>query len=241
MNCQHATLLIGADPYASSPELTAHLQGCPSCAELQREMLALESNIRRAVDSAPPAALQRPKAGVTDIRDATRAASVKERSGPLAWRGWALAASVALLAVAALWIARPSDSLAHDLIVHVNAEPQSWGSTQPVDARALQEILRKAGVAGWKIDSPEVMYAQTCFFRGHFVPHLVVHTVSGPVTVMVLPEEHVVGRRTFHEGGFAGVIVPAQQGSIAVLARGTTDVEDVARQMRLTLRPAAAP
>ncbi len=240
MNCQHATLLIGANPYASSPELTEHLHSCPSCAKFQSEMVTLESNIKRALDTAPPQAAQAPaKAAVSDIKEARVASMTRRQARPALWRGWAIAASVALAVVAALWIVRPSNTLAHDLIVHVNGEPHSWDSTRRVDTRSLEAILSKAGVADFRIASPEVTYAQTCFFRGHFVPHLVVHTVGGPVTVIVLPDEHVSVRQSFYEEGYAGVIVPAQHGGIAVLARGTANIDDVAQRMQLTLRSAA--
>ena len=240
MNCQHATLLIGADPYASSPELTEHLQSCPACAEFRSEMVTLESNIRRALESAPAAAVQAPpKAPVSDISEARVASAPRRRAPSTIWRGWAIAASVVLAVVAALWIVRPSDTLARDLIAHVNGEPQSWDSAQAVDTRSLEAILSKAGVADSRIASPDVTYAQTCFFRGHFVPHLVLHTVGGPVTVIVLPDEHVTKRQSFYEEGFSGVIVPAQHGSIAVLARGTANVDDIAQRMQLTLRSAS--
>ena len=40
-----------------------------------------------------------------------------------------------------------------------------------------------------------VSYANSCVFRGHHVPHLVVQTEAGPVTVMVLVHESGVVRR----------------------------------------------
>ena len=64
-------------------------------------------------------------------------------------------------------------------------------------------------------------YAQSCQFRGHTVPHLVVQTAMGPVTVMVLPHDSVAKTVRFDEEGYRGVIVPvAGHGSLAVLARG---------------------
>jgi hypothetical protein len=191
------------------------------------------------LESSPPAAVQAPpKAPVSDIRQARPASATRGRARPAHWRGWAIAASVTLAVIAGLWIMRPSNTLAHDVIAHVNGEPQSWDTTQPVDKPSLEAILSKAGVFDSRIASPEVTYAQTCFFRGHFVPHLVVHTAGGPVTVMVLPDEHVTGRQSFRDEGYAGVIVPAQHGSIAVLTRGTANIDDVAQRMQLTLRSA---
>jgi len=46
------------------------------------------------------------------------------------------------------------------------------------------------------------------------------------VTIMVLPREEVTGRVAFDEEGYRGVLMPAQRGSIAVLARGAVNVDD---------------
>lgn len=220
MNCEHARLLVGAEPYVTSPELAEHLQSCPSCHQFQSEMVALEANLRRALETAPAGA------GVT----------TPQRGRPGVWRGWGLAASVviAIMGTLAVWLLRPAESLAHDLVMHMAGEPHSWESTQPVDAHSLEEILKRAGVDS-NVTSGDVVYAQTCLFRGHYVPHLVVQTSSGPVTVMILPDERVAARASFYESGLAGVIVPASHGSIAVLARSTADIDAVAKRMRLAL------
>lgn len=234
MNCQHATLLIGADPYASSSELAEHLQSCPHCAEFHREMLSLEANIRRALEGSPPAvSATKAPASIANIRGAHPAP--KRRVRPASWRGWALAASLVVAVVGAVWLVRPSDTLARDVVAHVQGEPDSWRSTQVVDVHAVEDILHKAGVSDSNLVSQEVTYAQYCMFRGHFVPHLVLHTAKGPVTVMVLPEEHVTRRQTFSEGGYAGVIVPAPHGSLAVLSRGAGMMDSVAQKTWFTV------
>jgi hypothetical protein len=244
MNCQHATLLIGADPYTSSPELTEHLQSCPHCAEFQREMLGLEANIRRALEVPPPSIpATTPTANVASFKDARRAtaAVAGKHARPTLWRGWALAASLVVAVVGMLWLVRPSDTLAHDVVAHVQGEPNSWVSTEVVDVRALEELLHKAGVADSSLTSQHVTYAQYCFFRGHFVPHLVLSTAQGPVTVMVLPDEHVSSRETFHESGYAGVIVPAPHGSLAVLSRGAASMDSLAQQTWFTVGKRSQP
>ena len=91
--------------------------------------------------------------------------------------------------------------------------------------------MRGAGLA-LDITSDKIMYAQSCWFRGHYVPHLVIQTARGPATVLILRHEQVRARRTFHEAGMTGVIVPAEQGGIAVLTRGAGDLDDIAGQMR---------
>jgi hypothetical protein len=62
------------------------------------------------------------------------------------------------------------------------------------------------------------------------VPHLVVRTADGPVTILVLPHENIRERIVFSEGGYRGVLVPTARGSLAVLARDGRDVDAVVAQ-----------
>jgi hypothetical protein len=214
MTCDDARLLIGADPAASTPELEPHVRGCAACAQLRREMQALDSDIFRALQQPPEMARSSPP-----------------RQAP-GWRQWALAASAVLatFAVFALWLLRPSDTLAHDVVQHVQGEPDSWFATQQVSADELNHALNGAGVA-FHITADKIVYAQSCWFHGHYVPHLVVQTARGPATVMILRHEQVSGRRSFHEAGMSGVIVPVEHGSIAVVERGSDNLAEVAGQL----------
>ncbi len=217
MSCERARLRIGADPSGSAPELEQHLHDCADCRQFREEMRTLDANIRRALERPPPW-VGAPRLGAT-------------------WRPWALAASVllAMLAVLSVWLLRPSDTLAREVVAHVQEEPESWLARQHVDTQSIDETLRGAGVK-LDITSDRITYAQSCWFREHYVPHLVVQTAQGPVTVIILRNQRVNGRRTFHESGMSGVIVPAPQGSIAVLTRGGANVEGLATQMQQDVR-----
>ena len=217
MSCEQARLHIGADPSGTTPELEEHLQQCASCRQFREETRVLDANIRRA--------LERPPQRVGTRRPTTT------------WRPWALAASVllAMVAVLSVWLLHPTDTLARDVVAHVQEEPESWLARQHVDAQSIDEALRGAGVR-LDITSDRISYAQSCWFRDHYVPHLVVQTAHGPVTVLILRNQQVSGRRTFRESGMSGVIVPAPQGSIAVLAQGSANVDTLATQMQQDVR-----
>ena len=75
MTCDESRLALGADPSASTPALEEHVRGCAACAQLRREMQALDADILRALQQPPDIARARPG-----------------RQAP-AWRQWALAAS----------------------------------------------------------------------------------------------------------------------------------------------------
>jgi len=219
MTCDEARLQIGAEPSAASPELEEHLRACAACTRFHEEMLGLDADIRRALQQPPEVAARR------------------ARRRRALWQELALAAGLVLAMAAGLsvWLLRPSDTLAHEVVVHVQGEPESWLATQHASSGEIAAALRGAGVE-LELTSDRITYAQSCWFRGHYVPHLVVQTTQGPATVMILRHEHVAARRSFHEDGMSGVIVPAGAGSIAILARGGGNLDAVAGQMQQDVR-----
>jgi hypothetical protein len=231
MNCTDAHLAIGAEPNSLTPELEQHLPQCPGCAEYRREMVELDENIHRALqldlatfESDAPA---RPR--VRLVTDAPLPVQPRRAVG----QQWALAASVlfAVAVVLVLWGALPRHSLAADVVAHVVSEPIGANFGPPSSSAPLADVLRSANLRLDPIHD-EVVFAQTCFFRGRLVPHFVVRTDQGPVTVMILPNEKVNAAERFEESGFHGILLPdAGRGSIAVLSRSKLDAEQPAREI----------
>ena len=210
MNCQEARLLIGADPGADDPQVAEHVAGCAECARFRQEL--------RDMDRVVAAALR-----VDFDAAAPRAAPASRR--PL----WAMAASLVVVLVGAVaWLLNPRDTFAAQVIDHVNGEAFSLVRTsQAADSAELADILSRSGIR-LKSDAVLVSYAAACEFRGHIVPHLVVQTERGPVTVLVLAEEPAKGKSEhIDEGGYEGVVVPAPRGSLVVLGQDG-DVTSVA-------------
>ncbi len=232
MICSTARHTIGAEPRTTSPELEDHVRACAACAEYRREMRILDDNILRAL-ALEPAALRSDGAARAHVRAVTSGTElVRSRRFLAGNRGWALAASVVLAIGAALvlWSAFPRTSLASDVIAHVVMEPWSLNSAASVPRQALAAVLRRAGLQLDPLEG-EITFAQSCWFRGRWVPHFVVRTDQGPVTVLVLPHEDVRDVERFTQGGFSGMLLPAPQGSIAVLGRNGLDPQEPAQQV----------
>jgi hypothetical protein len=250
-----------ADPGDPSPALAEHLAGCGACAAWTAAARRFESRLGRALRSPPgataidlsagsraPASLHGAALpGTSALREGRP--EVAPRTG---WRrrglrltgGWLAAAASVLLVLAlstSLWLAAPHASLAADVVHHMAGEPQAWSRTDvPVAPTRLAAILRAAG-AELAPGGPMVSYAQSCAFRGHVVPHLVVQTSHGPVTVMLLVHESVAKPVRFDEGGYRGVLEPDDgHGSLAVLVRdqdaNAIAVREIAAQVRGALR-----
>lgn len=243
MNCEQARMAIGAEPRGGSAELEQHLAGCADCSGYRREMRALEAQLERAL--ALPLAAPRRGAEVVAFPVAPPAPPQAAQAPPAArpWRGWALAASLLLTVLLGVFVAggRDGEALATDVVEHMAGEIDSWDETRPLPQSALDLVLRRSGVRLERSELGDVVYAHSCWFRGHWVPHLVLRTPGGPVTVMVLPEESVDAEQRFDEGGYAGVIAPAAVGAVAVLSRGDAAVEEPLARVQRALAGAAQP
>jgi hypothetical protein len=70
-----------------------------------------------------------------------------------------------------------------------------------------------------------------CVFEGYVVPHLVVRTARGPVTVLLLRHRSVSERVQVAEQGYTGIVLPAPHGSIAIVGRDLKDLDGIAQQV----------
>lgn len=229
MKCSDVRFALGAEPGNEDPALAEHLDQCPSCAAYASDMHELDRRLKDALQVGVPE-LELPT-GPYPAPAPAAAAGGGGLAGRETTRRFALAASVAAVAVLAglLWAGFPRQSLASDVVSHMAHEPQAWTATRALSAAEIDAVMSRSGVR-LSGDLPDVTYAHRCWFRGRHVPHLVVQTPAGPVTVMVLPDESVAAPTAFNEGGYRGTLVPARHGAIAVLARDAVDTAAVAAQ-----------
>lgn len=207
MDCLAFRRRAGAEPGSRDAEMLRHRLACPPCAEYQSGLEAFDRVIDRAIAvPAPEGLAERIKADAS-MRDGFR-------------RRWlAVAASIiAVVATAATVIQTTrGDGLDRAVMDHIYHEPHLLVSTdQRVEPARLSEVVHRGG-ARLNSSLSDVSYAVLCPFRGRMVPHLVIEGRSGPVTVLLLPDERVSGPEEFNESGFRGVIVPVGDGSIAIV------------------------
>jgi len=216
VDCLEFRRLAGADPQHPAAAMLEHAAGCPRCTGYLRQTQELDRHILAALSvPVPPRHAGRATGSAVPGLDRRR------------W--YALAASIVagVLVGSLLWVGGPRNSLAQDVLAHMDHEPEALVvTTSPADDAVLGRVLERGGIR-LRPEVGTVSYANSCRFRGRTVPHLVVQTDGGPVTVMVLRNEPVDAPVRFAEERFAGTIVPAGPGSIAVIGTGDADLEQI--------------
>lgn len=218
MQCSEFRKLAGAEPQHLSAAAREHSLQCEGCAEYLRQMHRLDGLLKQALDVPAPAAANQ----VVPL-------PVKRRPAEI----FMLAASV-ILAVAlgvGIWIGSPRETLAAEVVDHIQHEAETMVTTEArVPPAELEQVLRQAGVR-LKSGTQRVSIARTCPFRHTTIPHLVVQTAEGPVTVLVLPHESVKSEQSFNEEGYAGTIVPSGHGAIAIVAGNEATLHEAATEV----------
>jgi hypothetical protein len=222
MNCSEFRRAFGADPRSASAESSEHRAQCPACERFAQETLRLDGLIKRALELPVPAA---------------RPIALPRSTKPAPTRWYAMAASVLLaVGIGAFWFFGVwQDTLASDVVDLLKHEPDALQSTnERVSATLLDAVLRSKG-AHLSAPIDGISYSTSCQFRKRVVPHLVVQTSGGPVTVMILAEESVASAHHFDERQYHGVQVPMQKGSPVVIASDASVVDAVADRVRTSI------
>jgi len=214
IDCLEFRRRVGAEPFTADTDVEAHRQGCPACARHQDELRAMDGVIRQALAVGP-------------VRSATPA---EVTAGATRRRFFAIAASLVAGAAVGivLLVGAPRASIAREVIGHVEHEPGAMEATAPLAPAALAEVLHPDGTR-LRPGAGDVTFAARCVFDGHVVPHLVVQTPQGPVTVLVLRHRTLDEPLLLSGSGYEGVVLPAPRGSIAIVGEGVADIEGVAR------------
>lgn len=177
---------------------------------------ALDLKIAKALQIDVPE-LQMPDLPDIDAADVTPL-PVRKRSKAPIW--FALAATVVLATSISLRMSglfESYDSLADEVLAHIDHEPYALRVT---DVAVSDERLARAvpaSLATYQRGESLITYAQPCVINGNSVPHLVVQGQTGPVTILLMPNEQVAEATVVENAGLKGVILPVGEGSIAIV------------------------
>jgi hypothetical protein len=165
-----------------------------------------------------------------------RLAEARRKSAAVRPRWASLTGSIlaGVIVGAWLWSSGPGNSLADDVLSLVEDEAAALVAGRPAPEETVSRVLEQGGIR-LRPGAEEVLYANVRRFRGRPVPHMVLRTEAGPVTLLVLRHEPVDAAEDFTGGGFSGRIVPSGPGSLAVVATDGTDIGQVATRMQAAI------
>lgn len=206
LDCLEFWRLCQIEPSNASPEFLAHARACRACASRLRRAKRLDALIGAAL-----------RVDVPDA-EASQHIALTRRRRPRRWAAVAAGVLVACGIGAGLWLAAPErPALAMEVADHVRGEPAALLAGSPeIDLGRIRAILASYGI---RLDEGigAITYFRMCPFHGASVPHLVIRGPEGLVTVLFLIDKQTGKTAGFELGDFAGEIVPAGSGSIAIV------------------------
>lgn len=217
MNCLELRRAVLADPRRLDPDVLAHAESCATCRAYVSESLGAEERLAQAMRIPVPEGL-----GERALRQISDTPRYSRRQALAAGLVLAVGAGSALL-----W--RRNDPLALasiDFVVF--EEAQAILEAKPADP---DELLRAATAVGvrlpWALG--ELRYIGTCPFAGATAHHVVLKSIYGKATLLLLPGRTIASRLAAGAYGLEAAIAPALGGSVAIVAdssRGVARIEE---------------
>ena len=232
MNCEEYKKAILEDPSETFDGGAAHADTCSSCRCLRDELRDLDQRIASALKIRVPE-LRLPDLPVPDIAAGNVSDFPAHRRLSIpAWFG--IAAGFVLAAYLAFQLRIPDTvhpSLAEQVIAHLDHEEDSRViSTVAVSERALDSVVSK-DVAELRPEIGLISYARSCVVNDKVIPHLVVQGEHGPVTLLLMPDEHVDGPVRLEGKAINGVILPIGKGSIAIVGDREEGIDEISSRV----------
>lgn len=236
MDCEEYREGIGADPSESFSGGAAHAAGCADCSRYRDELRALDRRIAAALaidvppldmPSMPPLAGDSASGGSRDNVVDLHAGRPAGKAAPV-WFGIAASVAVAAFLGYSFLSSGPARAtLAEQVIAHMDYEQASRRVTSvAVPHQELYEVINPK-VSELDVGIGLVSYAQSCVINGNTVPHLVIQGESGPVTLILMPEEPIDRAISLSGEHVHGVIVPVGSGSVAIIGERAAQLDEI--------------
>lgn len=227
MNCEQFQNLLMEDPSRGERDFLEHRDHCTPCAREWRQAQEFEAILRAAVSVQPEKELE--------------AGKVIQRSTGWWHQTWVRAASVLLLigvSIAGFNLAQQlfsAENLPQLVVRHIQKEPEMLGQQRPLGEMELMKVLTPMEFSLVAIPG-DITAAAPCWIRKGRGMHLVVQGIHGPVTVLLMPGEHVPSAQNVAAVSLSGSLVPTEWGSMAVVSHAGDDVTPLLHSLQRDVR-----
>ncbi|MEN8133572.1 MAG: DUF3379 family protein [Pseudomonadota bacterium] len=213
-----------ADPFEQDEAFLLKAQETPDHVRMVERQGCLDRQIREVMQNVEiPEGLR--------ARIELRHSLQQNRFGWRLWRhSFALAASVVLMVSVLFLVLTPRTTLQEVVLTHVYDELHHLNERNQVSETQLGNLLNTVG-GFLKGDLGRVNYAGTCQIRNRKGVHLVLQSNAGPVTLLLMPGEHVAQRAVIEDTRFKGHILPIPHGSMAILGDTKESLPGIERKV----------
>ena len=234
MNCLEARRILTATPETPDEAVRGHLQRCPACARHARAERDFERQLRAQLRAVMPPPELVPR---ILLQHGLR----QERRQQRRQRYWqALAASVLLTLglVSGMLMVNSPWSLEEVALAHVRNEPRALQAQNDIGLARINTLLAPYHL---KLEQAigRVEFAMPCYIRRYAGAHLVLAGEQGKVTVLLMPGEYVMARKTLREPDLQAVLIPVDGGSVAIIGSRQEPLGAVEARLRQALRHTA--
>lgn len=231
MKCEDYREAITADPSETFDGGSAHAAACASCSDYKAEIQRDDKRIALALAIDVPE-FRMPELPASDASESSNAVPLSTRGpgrfGAPVWIG--LAAAIAVVAVLGMRVLTPDPTyppIAGQVLAHMDHEQESRRVTSVAvsDQRLGNVIDAKVSQMDEKLGL--ISYAQSCVINGHTVAHLVVQGETGPITLILLPDESIDAAIPLAGESVHGVILPVGSGSVAIIGQREAQLTEI--------------
>ena len=213
MNCLKFRRIHDIDPDCQDDEFLAHSRECDGCGAFARREVRFERGLSAAMNVRTPENL----ASKILVKQAFQNEPQPQlRPGPLS--RWLIAASVVLAMGVGVIVFDQfrTPSLGHAVMTLVDEAEFALASRSPVALEDIRIALRPVGI---ELDDElgVVTFASPCVVRGKLAGHIVMRGKKAPISILLMPNETLARRLTLERSDLKAVLLPMQQGTIAIL------------------------
>jgi hypothetical protein len=236
MNCLECRREMLIDPRNETVDLISHINDCRQCRQEREKLLTLENTLENSFNFDVPEGLAD---RVLEISQYENNADKTQRksSGLFGGHIWQMAASVVLGVGLAVYLGLNQFSPLNNayalevaVINHITDEIQELHGNQDVDEEKIGNIMTAINTKTMK-DIGKINYASKCQIRKSAGAHLITNGENGPVTVLVMPGEHIDKDINITSKRFDGAIYSTDYGSLAVVGEKGEQLLPIAKRM----------
>lgn len=244
MNCLECRRELLIDPRNDAADLITHVSSCKPCSQEREQLLSLESALESSFQYDVPAGLADRVLEINHDESKSTTARSDHYGGPFGGHIWQIAAGIFLviglvvyLGISQSYPLNNAYALEAAVINHVTDELHQLHGSDEVSGKKLNDVM--AAVNTKAIDDiGNINYARKCQIRKNTGAHLITHGKSGPVTVLVMPGEHIEKDINITSSRFNGGIYSTAYGSLAVVGEKGEKISPIANKMLQSIRPA---